>query len=160
VVKAAETEPYRKYYFGGLHYARTAIGTALGGFRRRRTHATVTAGGRSASAIAVLIQFREVYTYFGKVRLSFGKNPPAPFTALVVESLPAHRVPRIAAALLRGADLGKLPGIQAWEGLDALDLRAKPPIWGQADGEFTGEWSSARVQLRPDALHVVVPSVR
>jgi diacylglycerol kinase family enzyme len=160
VVKAAETEPYRKYHFGALHYARTAVGTAIGGFRRRRTHATVRASGRAATAIAVLIQFREVYTYFGKVRLSFSKTPPAPITALVVESLPVRRVPRIAAALLRGADLGRLPGFQTWEGLEAVELAAKPPIWGQADGEFTGPWSSARIELQRDALHVVVPPAR
>lgn len=158
VVKAAEAEPYRKYHFGALHYARTAVGTAIGGFRRRRSHARVMAGSRKADAVALLIQFREVYTYFGRLRLSFGAGDPTPLTILVVESIPARRIPRIGAALLRGADLGKLPGLQVWEGIDSIEFVADPPIWGQADGELTGAWSTAQITLIPRALEVVVPA--
>lgn len=158
VVRKAEAEPYRKYHFGGLHYARTAIGTAIGGFRRRKTHARVTSGDRTANAIAVLIQFREVYTYFGRLRLSFSSEEPSPMTILVVESLPVHRIPRIGAALLRGANLGKLPGTKVWENVDSIELTAEPPIWGQADGELTGPWTSASIQLLPNAIQVAVPA--
>ena len=66
VVRAAEQEPYRKYHFGALHYARTAIGTLLTDYRKRRPHIRVTAGARAADAVAVLIQFQPVYTYFGR----------------------------------------------------------------------------------------------
>lgn len=157
VVRAAEAEPYRKYHFGGLHYARTAIGTAIGGFRKRKTRAEVTAGDRRSNAIAVLIQFREVYTYFGRLRLSFSTADPSPMTVLVVESLPAHRIPRIGAALLRGGSLAKMPGMKVWESVDSIGLTAKPPIWGQADGELTGAWTTATIELLPNAIQVAVP---
>jgi diacylglycerol kinase family enzyme len=157
VVRTAEAEPFRKYHFGGLHYARTAIATAIGRFRRRKPHARVSSGERNADVIALLVQFREVYTFFGVLRLSFASNQPSPMTVLVVEGLPGRRIPRIVGSLLTGGDLQKIRGLSVWEGVHSLNLLADPPIWGQADGELTGAWTSAEIRLIPDALSVITP---
>ena len=158
VVKAAEQEPYRKYHFGGLHYAKTAIRTLLTDYRKRRPHIRVTSGARSADAVALLIQFQPVYTYFGRKGLELASEAPDPMSALIVESLPARRLPRIAAGLIGGADLDRLPGMQVWKRLESVEFEADPPVWGQADGEITGAWTSASISLRRDALNVLVPS--
>lgn len=158
VVRAAEQEPYRKYHFGGLHYARTAIRTLLYDYRKRRPHIRVTGGSRATDAVAVLIQFQPVYTYFGRRALRLSPDLPDPMSALVVESLPARRLPRIVAGLLGGANLDRLPGMQVWTGLDSIAFEADPPVWGQADGEMTGAWKAASVSLRREALQVLVPA--
>jgi diacylglycerol kinase family enzyme len=158
VVRAAELEPYRKYHFGALHYARTAIGTLLSDYRKQRPHIRVTAGTRSSDAVALLIQFQSVYTYFGRKGLRLSPEPPDPMSALVVESLPARRLPRIASGLIGGADLDRLPGMQVWTGLESVAFEADPPVWGQADGELTGAWKAASTSLRREALHVLVPA--
>ena len=157
VVRAAEQEPYRKYHFGALHYARTAIGTVLTDYRKRRPHIRVSAGTRATDAVAVLIQFQPVYTYFGRKGLRLGPEPPDPMSALVVEALPARRLPRIASGLIGGADLDRLPGMQVWTGLESVAFEADPPVWGQADGEITGAWRAASISLKREALHIVVP---
>jgi diacylglycerol kinase family enzyme len=158
VVRAAEQEPYRKYHFGGLHYAKTAIGTLLSDYRKRRPHIRVKAGIRATNAVAVLIQFQPVYTYFGRRALRLSPDLPDPMSVLVVESLPARRLVRIGAGLLGGADLDRLPGMQVWTGLDSITFEADPAVWGQADGELTGAWKAASVSLRRDALQVLVPA--
>ncbi|HKY48404.1 MAG TPA: diacylglycerol kinase family protein [Acidimicrobiia bacterium] len=157
VVRAAEQEPYRKYHFGALHYARTAIGTLLRDYRKRRPHIRVSAGARAADAVAVLVQFQPVYTYFGRKGLRLSPEPPDPMSALVVEALPARRLPRIISGLIGGADLDRLPGMQVWTGLESVAFEADPPVWGQADGEMTGAWRTVSISLKRDALHVLVP---
>ena len=62
-------------------------------------------------------------------------------SALVVDALPARRLPRIASGLIGGADLDRLPGMQVWTGLESIAFEADPPVWGQADGEITGAWN-------------------
>ena len=157
VVRAAEQEPYRKYHFGALHYARTAIGTLLRDYRKRRPHIRVSAGARAADAVAVLVQFQPVYTYFGRKGLRLSPEPPDPMSALVVEALPGRRLPRIISGLVGGADLDRLPGMQVWTGLESVAFEADPPVWGQADGEMTGAWRTVSISLKRDALHVLVP---
>ena len=157
VVRAAEQEPYRKYHFGALHYARTAIGTLLSDYRKLRPHVRVTAGGRVADAISVLVQFHPVYTYFGRKGLHLSQEDPDPMSALIVDSLPARRLLRITSALIGGSDLDRMPGMQVWPRLETISLEADPPIWGQADGELTGAWTTASISLRRDALQVLVP---
>jgi diacylglycerol kinase family enzyme len=155
VVDQADDEPYRKYRFGSLHYARTALGVALVGFPSTRPHVTVSDGFRRAHAVSVQIQFREVYTYFGMVPLHFAPDPPAPMTVLVMERLRRRRIPRIIYQLLTGGDLGEVPALEVWEGVEALDLVADPAVAGQADGEPLGLVDSARVEWVPDSLRVI-----
>lgn len=157
VVKAAEGEPYRKYWFGGLHYARNAIVTLLRGFRDRQPNISVAVEGNSADAVAVLVQFHPVYTYFGRLALTLSNTPPAPITLLIAEGLPARRIPRIAGALLTRRNLGSIPGLSIWEGVNEFTITADPPVEGQADGELTGAWKEASVTSRPAALQLVVP---
>lgn len=156
VVRVAESEPYRKYRFGSLHYARTAITTLLGDYRRRRAQVKVRVGGETIEAVALVIQFQRVYTYFGPLELILGDTRQGTMTVLVAESLRARRLPRIGSTLLRRGDLTRIPGLRVWQGVEELHLEAAPPVAGQADGELTGFWSEARVVLKPDALRVIV----
>lgn len=159
VVETAEKEPYRKYRFGGLHYARTAISTALFSYRRgARSNIKVRVDGEATEALSVLVQFHPIYTYFGRLSLSLGETATNTITVLAIESLPARRVPRIAATFLRSGDLRRVRGFRLWRDVDQVHLEATPAVNGQADGELTGAWTEARVVLRPRALRVIAPS--
>ncbi|MGH8925386.1 MAG: diacylglycerol/lipid kinase family protein [Acidimicrobiia bacterium] len=157
VVKAAEGEPYRKYWFGGLHYGRKAVATVLSKYRTRKPNLLVTAGDRRAEAVAVLAQFHPIYTYFGKLALTLSKVPPEPLTLLVVEAIPARRLFRIAANVLLRRNLASVPGLRVWEGVQSFTITADPPTEGQADGELSGAWKEVGATCRSGAMRVIVP---
>jgi len=157
VVKAAEGEPYRKYWFGSLHYARSAVTTLLRGFRDRQPNVTISDGHRSAEAVAVLAQFHPIYTYFGRLSLTLVKQPPRPMTLLIAEGLPSRRIGRIAARVLTKRSLDAVPGLQVWEDVERFSISADPPTDGQADGELTGSWKEVNGECRPGAIQLVVP---
>ncbi len=157
VVKAAEGEPYRKYWFGGLHYARNAITTLLRGFRDRQPNIRIATSERTADAVAVLVQFHPVYTYFGRLPLTLSKLEPAPMTLLIAEGLPGRRLPRIAAAVLARRNLNSVPGLTVWENVESFTIEADPPVEGQADGELTGSWKEATAVSTAEAIQLVVP---
>lgn len=157
VVDRANADPYRKYRFGSLHYARTAVGVGLLKFPSVRPHLEVRAGSRRARASSVQVQFREIYTYFGLVPLKISPDPPSPMTLLVLERLRRRRIPQIAYSLLARRPLDDLPEIEVWEGVDSLALEAEPPVAAQADGESLGLVDSATVEWVPDSLRVIAP---
>jgi diacylglycerol kinase family enzyme len=158
VVARAEAEPYRKYRFGGVHYARTALSVALGGFRRRLPHIMVASGDRRTDGVALLAQFRPVYTYFGRFSLRLATDPPDPITLLVLERMRRRRIPAIVRRLLSGADLGAMSDFTVWQGVETAVFEADPPVLGEADGELLGPIDHGELSLQPDALRVVVPA--
>jgi len=159
VVQRAEKEPYRKYRFGSIHYARSAFGTALQDFPHRKPHVTVQSGDREAYATAAMIQFRVIYTYFGKVPLKIATTDPDPMTALIVKRLRRRHIPRIAAVLFAGRDLESIPDLEVWRRIEVFELRADPPVEAQADGEALGMADGGTVRWAPDALAVIVPAI-
>jgi diacylglycerol kinase family enzyme len=158
-VASAEAEPYRKYRFGGMHYARHAMSTAFGKVWGRPPNVRVTAGERTADAVTVLVQFLDVYTYFGRVPLRFHPTPPEPMHVLVIEGMGVGTVPSVITRLLRGRDLGG-GKLQVWTGVRSLTMEADPPVMGQADGELIGAARRADLALLPGALRVIVPRTR
>jgi len=159
VVQRAEKEPYRKYRFGSIHYARSAFGTALQDFPGRKPHVTVHGGDREAYVTAAMIQFREIYTYFGKIPLRITPSAPDPMTVLIVKRLRRRHIPRIAAAVFAGRDLESIPDMDVWRRVDLFEMKADPPVEAQADGEALGMVDGGTVQWAPDALAVIVPAL-
>ena len=155
VVIKADADPYRKYRFGSIHYASTAIGVGLKSFPSKPNHLSVTAGQREAEATTALIQFRDVYSYFGKVPLRLSKKPPAPLTVLVMDRLRRHRIPQIAFDAIAGRELDAVNGIEVWSNVEILDVDADPPVAAQADGESLGMVDQATVDWLPDSLKVI-----
>lgn len=155
VVGKADQDPYRKYRFGSIHYFRTAVGVALGRFSGRKPHVAATAGERSAVVSTALVQFRQVYTYFGRLPIRLGASSPDPMTVLVLDRLRRSRVPQIAFDALAGRDLSIIKGAEVWEGVAHLQLHGNPPMAIQADGESLGVVDSATVRWTPSALSVI-----
>lgn len=156
VVVEAETEPFRKYRFGAIHYARTALGLLWRDLRKRRPNLTIHADGRVTDGIGTMIQFHSAFTYFGRWPLRFVAEPPEAMAVFTIQRLPARRV----ASLLRRAVAGSLPempGTEVWPRVETVDLEADPPAQVELDGELVGSITRARFEYRPAALWVVGP---
>lgn len=160
VVAAAETEPYRKYRFGAIHYARTSLGLLWKDIRRRNPTITAVAADHELDAIAVMVQFHQAFTYFGARSLRFEPEPPDPMTALVVATLPVRRLPSLIRHIATGKSLANVTGIEVWAGLDRLKISAKSPALHELDGELLGPIVEATITHRPEALWVAVPPRR
>jgi len=157
VVIAADRDPYRKYRFGSIHYARSAFGVGIKTFPSRRPHLDVLADERSAKATAALLQFRDVYTYFGKIPITLASDPPSPMTVLVLEQLLRRRIPQIAINALSRRSLSAVKEVEVWEDVQTLHLTADPPVALQADGESLGMVDSAKVEWKANVLRVSSP---
>jgi diacylglycerol kinase family enzyme len=155
VVLEADKDPYRKYRFGSIHYARTALSVALKDFPRRRPHVTVEEGGDQWPAIAALIQFRQIYTYFGQIPLRVSADPPDPMTLLTISRLHRRRVPRIITTLLRNGELDSIPEMKVVRHVKQVEIEADPPVAAQADGESLGLVDAGIVEWASDSLQVV-----
>lgn len=155
VVNAADKEPYRKYRFGSLHYARSAFGVGLKEFPKRSPHVVVKSGDNEATVTSALVQFREIYTYFGKRALRLTPEPPEPMTVLTLETIKRRRIPQITFETLRGRDLANVEEIQTWSGVEQLTFEADPAVELQADGEALGVAESGAVEWFPNALRVI-----
>ena len=159
VVKEAEKDPYRKYRFGSLHYASTAIGVGLKDFPGRDPHIRVVAHGRETVATAALIQFRQVYTFFGRIPIRLTPNPPEPMTLLVMKGLRRRRIPSIMSTVFRGKDLNTVKDVDTWESIENAFFETQPAVEAQADGELLGFAEAGSMTWMPDALTVVTPQL-
>lgn len=157
VVREADKDPYRKYRFGSLHYATTAFGVGLKDFPKRKPHITVSAGRHETAATAALVQWRSVYSYFGKIPLRLAPGDPDPMTVLTVGHLKRRRIPNITMAVLQGRDLKNVEELDTWTQIEEMSIEADPPVEAQADGESLGMVDAGTVGWLPDALHVLVP---
>lgn len=159
IVKEADSEPYRKYRFGGLHYARTAVGVARRDLRKRRPVATARANSRCAEVIGMMVQLRDSYTYFGRIPMRFSPQPPDPLTVLAVTGLRVRRTPAILRGALGRRGMGDVKGFEVWEGVSEAAIGSPEPLLAQADGELLGEISELEAKFRPDGYQLVVPDV-
>lgn len=155
VVARADQDPYRKYRFGSIHYFRTAVGVAMGSFSRVKPQVEAKAGERTTMVSTALVQFREVYTYFGKLPIRLAASPPQPMTVLTLDRLRRSRVPQVAFDALSGRDLSRIKGAEIWEGVERLSLKADPPVAAQADGEGLGMFEMATIEWVPSALKAI-----
>lgn len=155
VVQVADADPYRKYRFGSLHYARSALGVGFREFPSVKPHVDFRAEGHETRGTTALIQFRPVYTYFGKITLRFGDKPPEPMSALILERLKRRRIPRIFFDALAHRDLDAIAEFQLWPDLETFELAADPPVATQADGESLGMVDGGELTWEGDSLKVV-----
>lgn len=158
IVAAAETEPYRKYRFGAVHYARTALNLLWSDLRKRPPTIAVASGEDQTKAIGAIVQFHPTFTYFGRKAIRFGPVPPEPMNLLVVERLPARRLPGLLRRLATGSSLDEAKDLQLWSAVESFSFAAEPPARVEIDGEIVGTLHQAEVTFRPQALWVAGPS--
>lgn len=157
VVRISNLEPYRKYWFGGVHYARSAASVVLSHEGRLPPMMRVEDGRRAADAAAVLVQIHDPYTYFGRIPLRVAAAPHHGLAVLVVERLTLRNVPSILLAALAGRDPGRIRGVRVWTDVEELQVWSDPPSPLQADGESLGASSVVRFSALPQGLRVIAP---
>ncbi len=158
VVEVSNAEPYRKYWFGGVHYARSAASVLLGSQMRRRPGLSVEVAGRRFIAASALVQVHTPYTYFGAVPLRIIDRRPIGLAVLVIERFTLLRSAGVLAAALAGRGLDRIPGVHVVADVDTVDVAADPSAPLQADGEFLGTVESVTFSARPHSVRVVAPT--
>lgn len=158
VVSVADADPYRKYRFGSIHYARSALSVGFKEYPSVRPHVVFSADGHEAKGTTALVQFRPVYTYFGRIALRFSDDPPDPMSVLVLEWMRRRRIPSILFGALFHRDLGAIEGFEVWAHVKRLELEADPAVPVQADGENLGLVDGGLLEWQPDTLRVIAGS--
>jgi diacylglycerol kinase family enzyme len=153
VILESERKPLRKIGFGALHYARSVAKVAVSDYRGRLATLHVGDGTRTAHAVAVQFQVQQEFTYLSRLplRLSSGPTPIATVLARISGLQMTYAVLR--AALRRS--VGRVPGIQVWEGFERIEVAADPAAWLEADGEVLGKTSMVVAEPDPRQLLVV-----
>jgi diacylglycerol kinase family enzyme len=156
VVELAERRPASKTYFGGIHYARSALKTVWSGFRNRPATLRAVAHGRSADGVAVVAQIHGPYTYFGPIPLRVGPSLEDGITVVVARTLS----PGAAARLISRVLLSRMVGAgdaELWAGVARLSVSAEPEALVQADGEQLGKATEVAVTTVVEGLRVMTP---
>lgn len=158
VVEVSNAEPYRKYWFGGFHYARSATSVLLGKQLRTEPDLSVEVSGRTYRAASVLVQVHTPYTYFGSVPLRFLDRRPSGLAALIIERFTLLRSVGVLLTALAGRGLDRIPGVHVVADVDRVDVDADHATPLQADGELLGAVDSATFSARPHSVRVVAPT--
>jgi len=156
VVELAERRPASKTYFGGIHYARSALKTVWSGFRDRPATLRAVAHGRSADGVAVVVQIHGPYTYFGPIPLRVGPSLEDGVTVAVARTLNPAAAVRLFSRVL----LSRMTGAgdaELWAGVARLSVSADPEAMIQADGEQLGKAAEVTVTTIVDGLRVMTP---
>ncbi len=156
VVAVAEAEPFRKYRFGSLHYARTALAVVWKELRHRRDVIAVSYNETELKGIGVLAQIHPVYTFFGKRPLTIDGETPHPLSVLLVERIPIRRAP----AVLWAARRKGLAGVKGMTLIrhPEVDIRTVDgPLPAQLDGELIRGVGHARLSVLPEAIRIAAP---
>jgi diacylglycerol kinase family enzyme len=154
VVEIAEQRPYSKARFGGIHYARTAVGRLLAAWRNRHADLRVDCDGERLDALAVLAQVHGPYTYFGKVPLHITGGDGG-LAAMAAEDLAIHRSTELFTRAVLRRRIPERLGVRVWVDFERLTIEADPPARYQADGEFLGIAHHLDVTPVQDAIRVL-----
>lgn len=155
VVSVADEDPYRKYRFGSIHYARSALSVGFRHYPSVKPHVVFSSEQNEMKATTALVQFRSVYTYFGRIALRFSDELPDPMSVLVLERLRRRRIPSVFFSALTHRNLGSIEGFSVWDHVKKLELKADPAVSVQADGESLGLVDGGTVEWVSDSLRVL-----
>jgi diacylglycerol kinase family enzyme len=158
VVSVAESRPYAKLRFGGVHYARTAVGRLLSTWRTHKPHLRLTCDGDRFDGVVALTQVHSPYTYFGKVPLHLTSERFDGVATLAASSLGVFRSTEIFTRAALGRRHRDATGIRVWTEYEMLTIEAEPVAQFHADGELLGTAHYLEITAASDALRVLRPS--
>lgn len=152
VVERAERRPHSKTWFGGAHYAESAISTLLSKWRSRPANLRVDIDGERMNGVSALTQVHHPYTYFGPVPLHITKEPVDGLAAVVAEDLEVHRSAEIFARAILKRPMNERLGARVFTCFEKLTVEADPATPFQADGEHLGMMSHVEITPAIDAM--------
>ena len=157
VVSVAESRPYAKNRFGGIHYARTAVGRLLSTWRTHKPHLRLTCDGDRFDGVVALTQVHRPYTYFGKVPLHLTNERVDGVVTLAASSLGLVRSSEIFTRAALGRKHRDATGIRVWTEYESLVIEAEPASPFHADGELLGTARYLEITPVEDAILVLRP---
>ena len=155
VVARAERRPHSKTWFGGAHYAESAISTLLREWRDRPANLRVDIDGERVDGVVALTQVHHPYTYFGPVPLHITREPVDGLATVVAGDLEVHRSAEIFARAILRRPLSDRLDARVYACFDRLTIDADPMTPFQADGEHLGLMSHVEITPAIDAMLVV-----
>jgi diacylglycerol kinase family enzyme len=105
-----------------------------------------------------MVQFHDVYTYFGRVPLRLDADAPDPMSVLTIERLPIRRAGTILRRAM-GGSLERVKGMYLDRRVESLTAEADDLVEVQMDGEHYGAVAMLSAQAHPDSLRIAVPLV-
>jgi diacylglycerol kinase family enzyme len=157
VVSIAESRPYAKLRFGGVHYAKTAVGRLLSTWRTHKPHLRLTCDGDRFDGVVALTQVHSPYTYFGKVPLHLTNERFDGVATLAASSLGVMRSSEIFTRAALGRKHRDATGIRVWKEYESLTIEAEPQTAFHADGELLGTAHYLDISVMQDALFILRP---
>lgn len=158
VVAHAEQRPHAKLYFGGLHYAKSALWTLWTRYRALPANLTVESEYGRVHASTVFIQVHWPYTYFGSIPIRLTPEPVNGISAVVLEEVSLKTSRQIVTHLATGRPLDRIRGVHVWPEFNKLTIDADPAAEFQADGELLGATRTLDVSEAPDPLQILTPT--
>lgn len=160
VVSVAETRPYAKLRFGGVHYARTAVGRLLSTWRTHLPHLRLTCDGEQFDGVVALTQVHHPYTYFGRVPLHLTTERVDGVATLAASDLGVVKSSEIFTRAALGRKHREATGTRLWSAYERLTIEAEPSTPFHADGELLGMASHLTITPQEDALLVLRPQAQ
>ncbi|GMQ93023.1 MAG: diacylglycerol kinase family lipid kinase [Acidimicrobiia bacterium] len=158
VVSIAESRPYAKLRFGGIHYASTAIGRLLSTWRTQKPHLRLTCDGDRFDGVVALTQVHRPYTYFGRVPLHLTDEVIDGVATLAASSLGLVRSSEIFTRAALGRKHREATGIRLWTEYASLVVEAEPATPFHADGELLGTAEYLEITPAENAILVLRPT--
>ncbi|MEN8041275.1 MAG: diacylglycerol kinase family protein [Actinomycetota bacterium] len=158
VVSIAETRPYAKLRFGGVHYARTAVGRLLSTWRTHKPHLRLTCDEERFDGVVALTQVHHPYTYFGRVPLHLTNDRVDGVATLAASSLGVLRSSEIFTRAALGRKHRDATGIRLWTEYESLTIEAEPATAFHADGELLGLATYLEITPAENAIRILRPA--
>ncbi len=156
VIRDSERHPLGKVGSGTLHYTRSALRVALGGYRRRSPDITVSVDGERRRAASVIVQVHERFTFLGRRSLTL--SPDGGPAAIALHRVSPGRLLRVVGRAARHRTPTVVPGVTVWHPFTRLDVMVDGVAGLEADGEYLGEVSALGLVVAPGSLRLVDPN--
>jgi diacylglycerol kinase family enzyme len=159
VVRRVDARPRLKARFGPYFFSAVAVATYARRYAVRAPRMFVTAGGETFAGVTAVVQLGEHYTYFHGRAIDLARGATldgGAFAGVVLRRASALGIPSLLVRSLRGG-VGRHRQVAGFAGAHAVTVSSATgrPLPLQVDGDYLGDVTEARFQIRPRALTVV-----
>jgi len=159
VVRRVDARPRLKARFGPYFFSAAAVAAYARRYAVRAPRMFVTAGGETFAGVTAVVQLGEHYTYFHDRPIDLARGATldgGAFAGVVLRRASVLGIPSLVVRALRGG-VGRHRDVAGFSGAQSVTVssatgRALPL---QVDGDYIGDVTEARFQIRRRALTVV-----